>query len=258
MGTVDRYPPGTFCWVDLGTPDVEGAQAFYGGLFGWEFADVGTAEAPYVLCRVQGEDVAGIHAHPDDEGHDWTSYVSVEDADATQARAAELGGEAVGPAADLPGTARVGVIRDPFGVELVAWQPAGFDGASLVNEPGAWTWNELTAPSLPDAASFYGGLFGWTVEEAPGGARAAFGLGELLVGGVHEPFVPEDPPRWTVAFWVDDVHHSVALVEDLGGRILLPPTDIPVGRFAIVADPRGASFTISAVPGGALRGVDGS
>jgi uncharacterized protein len=225
---------------------------------GWTFDDVGSPDEPYVLCRAGEHVVAGLHVHAAGTEHDWTSYVAVEDADAALARAEELGGTAVGPAADLPGTARVGVIRDPQGVELVAWQPAGFEGATLVNAPGAWTWNELTTSDLEASTAFYGGLFGWTVEEAPGGARAAFALGDHLVGGVHASFGEFDPPGWGVAFWVEDVDASVARVEELGGRAVLPPMDIPVGRFAIVADPHGAAFTITAVPGGAIRGVDGS
>ena len=30
-----EYVPGTPCWVDLGTTDLEGAKSFYGDLFGW-------------------------------------------------------------------------------------------------------------------------------------------------------------------------------------------------------------------------------
>ena len=37
MGARTEYAPGTFCWTDLGTTDVDGAKAFYGDLFGWTF-----------------------------------------------------------------------------------------------------------------------------------------------------------------------------------------------------------------------------
>lgn len=37
MGARTEYAPGTFCWTDLGTTDVDGAKAFYTGLFGWTF-----------------------------------------------------------------------------------------------------------------------------------------------------------------------------------------------------------------------------
>ena len=39
MGKRESYESGTFCWVDLATTDAEGAKAFYGDLFGWEFRD---------------------------------------------------------------------------------------------------------------------------------------------------------------------------------------------------------------------------
>jgi Sigma-70, region 4 len=51
---------------------------------------------------------------------------------------------------------------------------------------------------------------------------------------------------------------AAARTQELGGTVLLPPMDIPVGRFTIVADPQGAVFTASAVPGGPARGLDGS
>ena len=36
---MDRtYPHGVTCWIDVEQPDIDAAQAFYGGLLGWEFA----------------------------------------------------------------------------------------------------------------------------------------------------------------------------------------------------------------------------
>jgi predicted enzyme related to lactoylglutathione lyase len=49
-------------------------------------------------------------------------------------------------------------------------------------------------------------------------------------------------------FQVADVDKSAARGEDLGGRVMLPPADIPnTGRFAILSDPHGASFALLAV-----------
>jgi uncharacterized protein len=79
------------------------------------------------------------------------------------------------------------------------------------------------------------------------------------VGGGHAPTPQEGAAaRWTISFRVADADQSAARVQELGGAVLLPPMDVPVGRFAIVADPAGASFSVTAVPGGPLRGVDGS
>jgi predicted enzyme related to lactoylglutathione lyase len=258
MGEVTEYPEGTFCWVDLGTPDVAGARAFYGEVFGWEMVDTGPR---YTLCRRDGRDVTGIHQHAEEEGAHWSSYVNVRDADATAAAAAELGATVEVEPSDVPGTSRVAALRDPTGAAVALWQPMGFIGAGLVNEIGSWTWNELATPDVDRARSFYTGLFGWTAQDIPGPLpRVSLQLGDLLIGGMHMPTEAEAAagPGWTVTFRVADADATAEGVRRLGGRVLLPPMDIPVGRFSIVADPLGVVFTISAVPGGPLRGVDGS
>jgi len=112
---------------------------------------------------------------------------------------------------------------------------------------------------MGEVASYPVGTFSWvdlgTTDVA--GAKAFYG--DLLVGGGHAPAPQEGPvPRWTISFRVADADQSAARAQELGGSVLLPPIDIPAGRFAIVADPAGASFSIMAVPGGPLRGVDGS
>jgi uncharacterized protein len=261
MGEVSSYPNGTFCWVDLGTSDVAGAKAFYGELFGWDLEDVPAGEgATYTLARLRGRDVAGMHFHTEEEGTGWSSYICVDDLDATIARVRELGGGVLMEPADLPGVARMAQIADPGGAEVTLSQPTGQFGAGLVNDVGAWSWNELVSPGLQAATAFYAGLFGWKADQLPGPMpRISFTLGELLIGGGHQPGPQEgETPRWTVSFTVADADQSVAEVERLGGSVLLPPIGIPIGRFSIVADPAGAVFTVAAFPGGAFRGVDGS
>jgi predicted enzyme related to lactoylglutathione lyase len=257
MGEVSQYPKGTFCWIDLGTPDVRGARDFYGELFGWRFEEVPGAR--YLMCRIDGKDVTGIHEHSAEEGANWSSYVSVDDLEGPAARAAELGGTVGHEPFDVGGTARMSVIRDGVGAEVCLWQAKGFIGAGLVNEVGTWTWNELVTRDIEAAKDFYGALFGWETQDAPSAIpRAGFTLGGLLVGGVHAPTEQEpDHPRWTVSFKVADVDRSAEQVRRQGGTILLHPMDVPAGRFAVVADPAGAAFTVTAFPG-AVRGVDGS
>jgi uncharacterized protein len=261
MGEVERYPNGTFCWVDLGTTDVEEAKAFYGGLFGWEFGErPGGDGAGYTLCRLRGRDVAGIHRHDPAEGLGWASSIAVDDLEAATARARELGAAVLAEPFEVGGAGRTAVLRDPAGAVVSLWQAGGHAGAELVNEDGTWTWNELTAADLDAAKRFYGELFGWVSEDLPGPIRrTSFTLGELLVGGGHVPAPGEDPaPRWGVSFWVPDADQAARQAQELGGTMLLPPMDIPIGRFTILADPRGAVFTASAVPGGAVRGVERS
>src|SRR5215212_8633115 len=143
--------------VDLGTTDVEGAKAFYGGLLGWEFEDLPAPEGSYTMCRLRGREVAGIHRHAEEEGTGWSSNVSVGDLDRATARARVLG-----EPFDVPGAGRTAVLRDPAGAVVSLWQAGGHAGAGLVNQVGAWNWSELVAPDLDRAKGFYGQLFGWT------------------------------------------------------------------------------------------------
>ena len=81
MGARTSYSPGTFCWADLATPDVESAKAFYGRLLGWEFERLESGDAPdYIIARRDGARVAALHEATDQPPH-WNNYVSVEDAD---------------------------------------------------------------------------------------------------------------------------------------------------------------------------------
>ena len=54
-----------------------------------------------------------------------------------------------------------------------------------------------------------------------------------------------------------DADADAARAQQLGGTVLLPPMDIPIGRFAVVADPAGAAFSIT-VFAGPFRSVDRS
>jgi predicted enzyme related to lactoylglutathione lyase len=259
MGEVRNYPEGTFCWVDLGTNDAPGAKAFYGGLLGWEFDDLPTGEkGTYSICRLKGKAVAGLYDQAEEAA--WGSYIKVDDVDRVAGRARELGAQVLVEPFDAPGGGRVASLRDPAGAAVSLSRPGEHFGVELVNEDGAWTWNELVAPELAAATAFYAELLGWAAADIPGAvARTSFTLGDLLVGGGHAPIGPEDPtPRWTISFWVADADRSVERARELGGGVVLPPMDIPVGRFAIVSDPGGAAFTVAAVPGGPVRGLDGS
>jgi len=113
---------GALVWNELATPDLEGASAFYGGLFGWTFTPFEGAPMPYSVI-MNGERSNGGIAVPDEPVPPcWLPYFGVEDLDASIATAERLGGATrIGPA-DLP-MARVAMITDPEGAPL--WLYAG-------------------------------------------------------------------------------------------------------------------------------------
>ena len=73
-------------------------------------------------------------------------------------------------------------------------------------------------------------------------------VGEEGVGGIM-PIPPQaqgSPPNWGVYVTVDNIDATAKKAKELGGKVLVPPTDIPnVGRFAVLQDPQGA--VISAI-----------
>ena len=50
-----------------------------------------------------------------------------------------------------------------------------------------------------------------------------------------------------VYFAVDDCDAAATTVAELGGEVCVAPTDIAPGRFAVVADPQGATFSVIAL-----------
>ena len=53
------------------------------------------------------------------------------------------------------------------------------------------------------------------------------------------------PPHWSMYVTVADCDERAARATQLGGKLYMPPTDIPnVGRFSVIADPQGATFNI--------------
>jgi uncharacterized glyoxalase superfamily protein PhnB len=53
------------------------------------------------------------------------------------------------------------------------------------------------------------------------------------------------PPHWGVTFAVDDADAIAARAAELGGTVVVPPTDMPWTRLTVITDPQGATFTAS-------------
>jgi predicted enzyme related to lactoylglutathione lyase len=93
---------------------------------------------------------------------------------------------------------------------LCLWEARAHIGASLVNTPGAMTWNDLVTPDPEAAAAFFGSLLGWTTEEIPGaGGYRVIRNGERTNGGMMrldaERMGAGTPPHWMPYFGHEDV-----------------------------------------------------
>jgi uncharacterized protein len=67
----------------------------------------------------------------------WRTYIWVDSADDTAAKATDAGGSVVMAPFDSLDVCRMAVVADPVGALFGVWQPGAHKGAQLVNEPGA-------------------------------------------------------------------------------------------------------------------------
>lgn len=258
MSERTSYAPGTPCWVELATPDVDGAVAFYGGLFGWDIPEQpNSAElGGYRRAQKGGADVAGVMPLMQ-EGQPtvWTTQIAVADAEAAVAAAKEAGGSVLVEPMDVMGMLKFAVLADPTGAVFGITQPGSFAGAALVNEPGAFCWNELNTRDPEGAKAFYGAVFGWSFEDHDMGGMGTYTewkVGEDSVGGMMDmantQMPPQVPPHWLTYFAVENTDAALDQVKSSGGSVAFGPIDIPAGRFAVVGDPFGAMFAVIQLP----------
>jgi hypothetical protein len=258
MSERSEYAPGEFCWVSLATTDVDGAKAFYAELLGvdWEAAPGPPDETGgYGFFVRDGKQISGMGpTQQEGQPSAWSSYVKVEDADATAVVAKDAGGQVVFGPVDLPNeSGRVVLLQDPTGAMIWVIQQQKHPGARLVNEPGAWTWTNLMTRDLEAAKDFYGKVFGWSAEhneEAPpnvlmwqvDGQRWPEGLGGLM--GITDDLPPDMPAHWQVYFVVEDVDDAIERARSGGATVGFGPIDVPVARLATLVDPQGAVVSI--------------
>jgi predicted enzyme related to lactoylglutathione lyase len=255
MTTALAHEPGTPCWLDLMTPDPEQARDFYAEIFGWDY-EVGPPETGhYAMCLVNGRQAAGIGQLPRDAPFPtaWTVYFASADADATAAKAVELGGSIVMGPMDVMDAGRMLVAADPTGAVFGVWQPGVHKGAGVVREPGSLSWCEVNTRGAATARDFYAALFGLTAKPLPMPDFEYFTLhrGEETLAGVMQmnaQFPAEVPPHWLPYLAVADTDEVCVRIDAAGGSVLVEAKDTPYGRMAVVADPFGAAFAILAAP----------
>jgi predicted enzyme related to lactoylglutathione lyase len=254
MTVKTSYKPGTPCWIDLGTPDQDAAGEFYGSVFGWQLQEDENAEQTggYRTAQLDGRNVGGVmRLMQEGQPPAWMTYIAVEDADSTAARAGELGGSVLVEPMSVLDYGRMAVLSDPTGAVFGIWQAGKNVGADVVREAGALTWSELNTRDPESAKPFYAELFGWSYEDEEyegTGTYTTIAVDGESFGGVLDITgrVPEEvPDNWLVYFAVDDANATLATAKEHDGSVAFGPMDIPrVGRVAVVQDPFGAAFAV--------------
>jgi len=237
-------------WVELSSSDPGASRQFYAKLFDWKIEVTPDPQyGGYAMAKVNGKDVAGIAPKQSAEAPTaWSVYIGTNDVQELAPRVQAAGGKVIAPPFDVGDQGRMAVFQDPSGAFVSAWQPRSM-GVFASGAPNTFGWAELNARGIGKAIPFYKKVFGWTDKTAELGAGqppyTEFQLGGQSIAGGQEmnKMVPAQVPSyWLVYFSVDDVDKSFKKATDAGGKELVKPMDFPGGRFAIVADPQGASF----------------
>jgi predicted enzyme related to lactoylglutathione lyase len=111
--------------------------------------------------------------------------------------------------------------------------------------PGAITWTDLTVADADRLRDFYQSVIGWAPEPVAMGGYADYVMndagGAATAGICHARGSNADlPAQWLVYITVDDLEHSVAECQRLGGSIVAPPRGYAGGRYCVIKDPAGA------------------
>ncbi|HYI62310.1 MAG TPA: VOC family protein [Acidimicrobiales bacterium] len=245
-------PEGAPCWIDLFTSDPDASRAFYGELFGWTSEVAGEEYGGYITFARDGVAVAGAMANDGTSGTPdlWSVYLATADLDSTAEKAAAHGGGVMVPPMDVGDQGRMAVLTDAGGAAVGAWQPGAHKGFGVWAETGAPSWFELHTRDHAATVRFYQDVFGWDTHitsDTDEFRYATLGQGDGQLAGVMDAsaFLPEGvPAHWSIYFGVDDAEASLARIEELGGKVVLPAEDTPYGVLAQAADPTGALFKI--------------
>jgi predicted enzyme related to lactoylglutathione lyase len=126
-------------------------------------------------------------------------------------------------------------------------QPRARNEQKMAYKFGNWVWFECITDDVEASKAFYTETLGWKSRELDmGGFKyTMLSKGEATTCGVTQAQMEGVPNHWTSYVSVDDVDAAAKRVTQHGGKVIVPPTDIPtVGRFALVSDPEGATFNL--------------
>ncbi|SMF62720.1 hypothetical protein SAMN02745866_04033 [Alteromonadaceae bacterium Bs31] len=252
-----RHYNGRVIWHDLLARDTEAAKKFYGGLFGWEFKEIGLYQGDkhagsYSLILHEGRAIAGMvdttQLRKDVNLAQWVSVFSTANITAAVSQLKAGGGVVYTEPTTVGERGEIAVVADTQGGLFALLQTSQGDPAEQKAPVGAFLWDELWTADTEKAKSFYQALFGYDAENT-----------RLENGETYHYFASEGQPRaavqsnplqglaptWVSFIRVEDPAAIVAKVAALGGEVLLDVQQNPIGgQLAIIRDPDGAGFVI--------------
>jgi predicted enzyme related to lactoylglutathione lyase len=114
-----------FVHMELNTPDLAKAKAFYGELCGWKFDDVDMGPAgTYSTFKPDSGPGGGIFTMPGAPTEKaWLPYIGVENLKSATDKAISLGAKALMREQEVPGHGWFSILSDPTGAHVALWEP---------------------------------------------------------------------------------------------------------------------------------------
>lgn len=254
MPATPALPEGAPIWIDLNTPDVPAAVAFYGELFGWEHTPGSEDFGGYGTFTKNGAAIGGsMPLQSPEQPAMWGTYLKTSDVDAALARATASGATALFPVHSVGDLGRFTFVIDPAGAAVGFWEGARHHGTEMVMEAGTPAWYELMATDYDRQVSFYTEAALWDAHTMSDTAELRYttlGKDQDAVAGIFDASAvlgAGQPSEWRVYFGSDDVDASFERVTSLGGTVEAEPQDSPYGRWGTALDPSGVRFNIISV-----------
>lgn len=238
------YPIGSTVWSVLQVRALEGLDAFYNAVLGWELVRDGET---YFFDN-HGVHVAEVvvNEHLADDQIGWICFLGTDDLDATIARAQNLGCRLVDGERKIAANGDAAELIDPFGVRFGL--AALVEGEFVVQstEVGRLVLVDPTNHNAETQIKFQLALFpGDTVDhmdEHINILRNADGLALRGAYGLDEELREVIPPHWLPWFSVTDQTVAVEAAAAHGGRVNTRDNVLSFGLWGVVVDPQGGEF----------------
>ena len=114
---------------------------------------------------------------------------------------------------------------------------------------GVPCWVDTSQPDPEAAIAFYGGLFGWELEDVmPPASPGPYFVARVRggdVGAIAPAAEGAERAAWNTYIWVDSADEAAAKVREAGGSVAMEPLDATsAGRMAVFGDREGAGFRV--------------
>ncbi len=104
---------------------------------------------------------------------------------------------------------------------------------------------EFVVPDAEKARNFYRKIFDWRFDDKAFPGYTIIDTGQDPGGGLTVTGRPAPTAGLNTYFEVSDLRRTLSQVVELGGKILVPRTEIPtVGSYAMFADPDGIAVGV--------------